>query len=466
VASVAIIGGGISGLSAAYYLGQTGIPSTLIEARSRLGGVIRTETAEGCIVEGGPDSFLSVKSAAMELIEELGLAQEVIGSNDHLRKTFVLRNGRLVPLPDGLQLMIPTRIVPMATTGLVSWHTKLRMALEWFRSPAKETRPDRSVADFVADHYGREAVDYLTEPLLSGVYGGDPQQLSAASVLPRLFELEGRYGSLTRGALAERRAAAEAGSSLPLFRSLRGGMQQLVDTLVSRIATTTEIVRGTAERIERGEEGYRVRVAGTPLPAQAVVLACEAHRAAALAAGIDERLADMLAGVSYSSSMIVSLIFDRSAFPRPLAGFGFLVPRRERSRLVACTSVGTKFPHRVPDGLVLLRCFLGGVGDPGVLDETDEAAVRMATAELERIVGVRAGPRFWRVFRWPSSMAQYTVGHQARVAEIETRLASLAGLHVVGNAYHGIGIPDCIRMAKQVASRIAAERSAQTQNRP
>ena len=224
---IVIIGGGISGLSTAYYLARGGISSTLIDSRPRLGGVIETEHVEGCTIEAGPDSFLSIKPAAMDLIRELGLAADVIGSNDHLRKTWVWKKGRLVPLPDGLMMMVPTRIMPMVASPLLSWSTKLRMGLELFRAPSPP-KEDESVAEFVREHYGQEAVDYLAEPLLSGIYGGNPEALSVTSVLPRFVELAGRYGSLTKGVLAERRAARAQSGSLPLFRTLKGGLGQLV----------------------------------------------------------------------------------------------------------------------------------------------------------------------------------------------------------------------------------------------
>lgn len=228
---VVVIGGGISGLSTAYYLAKAGIRATLIERETRLGGVIRTEIVQGCLLEAGPDSFLSVKPWAMALIRELGLAGEVIGSNDHLRITYVWKGGRLVPLPDGLMLMIPTKVLPMVWTRLLSWPTKLRMVLEWFRRPRGTLVQDRSVAEFVADHYGVEAVDYLAEPLLAGVYGGDPDKLSVRSVLPRFVELESKYGSLTKGVVAERRRAAAQAKGVPLFRTLRKGLGRLVEAL-------------------------------------------------------------------------------------------------------------------------------------------------------------------------------------------------------------------------------------------
>ncbi|HLY18265.1 MAG TPA: protoporphyrinogen oxidase [Bryobacteraceae bacterium] len=452
--SVAIIGGGISGLSAAYYLAKSGVPCTLLEARPRLGGVIQTEHVEGCVIEGGPDSFLSMKPAAMELIRELGLSEDVIGSNDHLRITYVWKGGRLVPLPDGLQLMVPTKLVPLLTTRLLSWPTKLRMGMELFHPPGRHPE-DQSVAEFVTSHYGSEAVDYLAEPLLSGIYGGSPAALSITSVLPRFVELEARYGSLTRGVLAELKANKAQSRKLPLFRTLKSGLGQLVSAIAARVEQDATILHRRAIAVERTGGGFRIRLDDGSLECAQLVLASEAHNAAPLVRNLDGRLTDLLAGIPYSSSMTVALGFPDSAFPRPLAGFGFLVPKRERRRLVACTWVGTKFSHRVPAGTTVLRCFLGGMDDGGILAESDDDIIAGVVRELHEIVKFDAAPAFSRIFRWPRSMAQYTVGHPRRLAEIEARAAAIPGLHLAGNAYTGIGIPDCVRMAKQAAESIA-----------
>jgi protoporphyrinogen/coproporphyrinogen III oxidase len=450
-----IIGGGISGLSAAYYLSKGGGASTLLESRPRLGGVIQTERVEGCVIEAGPDSFLSVKPAALELIRELGLAGDVIGSNDHLRKTFVWRGGRLIALPDGLMMMVPTRILPLLTTGLIGWGTKLRMGLELFRAP-KMRAADESVAEFIEEHYGSEAVDYLAEPLLSGVYGGNPCALSVRSVLPRFAELAERYGSLTRGVLAERARARAKGPAQPLFRTLKGGLGQMVDAVSRAIAGSAEIRQGRAEAVERTASGFRVRMAGDWLEAKSLVLACEAHSAAPLLNGVDGRLAELLGMVPYSSSMTVALGFQAADFARPPVGFGFLVPSKDRRKLVACTWVGTKFSHRVPPDKIVARCFLGGMDGAAVLEESDESIVAAVTAELREIAGVTARPVFSRIFRWPRSMAQFTVGHRVRQSEVEARVADIPGLHLAGNAYQGIGIPDCIRLGRAAAEKILA----------
>jgi oxygen-dependent protoporphyrinogen oxidase len=454
VPDTVIIGGGISGLSAAYYLAKAGATATILESRPRLGGVIQTEHVDGCTIETGPDSFLSVKPAALELIGELGLADQVIGSNDHLRVTFVRKNGRLIALPDGLMMMVPTKILPLVTTRLLSWSTKFRMGAELLRSPAPQAG-DQSVAAFVEEHYGPEAVDYLAEPLLSGIYGGNPADLSVNSVLPRFVELANRYGSLTRGVLAQRaKAATDHPRPMPLFRTLKGGLGQMVNAVAASIRGKVEVREVRAQAVERNGAGFRVRLDGGSVDAGRLVIACEAHNAAQLLTGLDTRLAELLGAVPYSSSMTVALGFDAADFSPPPVGFGFLIPKKERRRLVACTWVGTKFSYRVPEGKIVARCFLGGMGDAGVLAESDETIVAAVTAELREIAGVTAQPRFSRVYRWPRSMAQYTVGHSQRVAELEGRVAAIPGLHLAGNAYSGIGIPDCIRLGRQAAERI------------
>jgi oxygen-dependent protoporphyrinogen oxidase len=456
---VIIIGGGISGLATAYYLSKGGATSTIIESRPRLGGVIQTEKIQGCTIEAGPDSFLSVKPAAMDLIGELGLRDDVIGSNDHLRITYVRKGGKLVPLPDGLMMMVPTKILPLLTTGLLSTATKIRMGMELLRAP--KMRPgDESVADFVREHYGQEAVDYLAEPLLSGIYGGDPRELSVSAVLPRFVELAAKYGSLTRGVLASRAQAPKSQTPAPLFRTLKGGLGQLVDAVSAAIHGKVDVRQARAESVERTAAGFRVRLDGEWLETDRLVVACEAHSGASLLQPVDTRLSELMGKVAYSSSMTVAVGFDAADFASPPSGFGFLVPKKERRRLVACTWIGTKFPYRVPEGKIVARCFLGGTEDAGVLGESDEAVTAVVTQELREIAGVTAPPRFTRIARWPRSMAQYTVGHPARQAELEARLAQIPGLYVAGNAYQGIGIPDCIRMGKAAAEKILSASSS------
>jgi oxygen-dependent protoporphyrinogen oxidase len=344
-------------------------------------------------------------------------------------------------------LMVPTRILPMIFTPLLGWPTKIRMGLECLRLPTSAAAEDRSVADFIRDHYGQEAVDYLAEPLLSGVYGGDPELLSVSSVLPMFCDLEKKYGSLSRGVLAARRQRTRQGPATPLFQTLKSGLGSLVDALSS--AVSPRVIHDTVLALERREQGFSIRLSDTSLEADAVVLACPAYEGGELIRALEPELAAGFGSVPYNSSITIALGYQKSVFDGPTNGFGFLVPKKERRRLVACTWVGTKFSHRVPDDKVMLRCFLGG--EP---PESDAQLAGLIREELRDIMGVKAEPLFTRVSRWPRSMAQYTVGHQRRVEAIQARLAAIPGLYVAGNAYSGIGVPDCARMGKQAAESI------------
>lgn len=444
---VVIVGGGIAGLSAAYDLAKAGLAYTLIEKEARLGGVIQTTVRDGCVIEGGPDSFISQKPEALALIKELGLEREVIGSNDATRVTYILRHGRLVRLPEGFRMIVPTRVWPLLKSPIVGWGTKLRMGLELFRQPVN--LPDRSVADFVIDHFGKETLDYIAEPLLSGVYGGDPSQMSVTSVLGPFVEMEKKSGSLGRAVLKSRTPSSTGGGTL--FRTLKSGLA----TLTEKLGQGLNVHRGAVEAIERAGTGFRVRAGGGPnsgwIEASSVILASPAWAAAGLVGSLDGSLATLLGSIPYTSSVTVALCYDAAKFDGKRAGHGFLIPRVERSRMAACTFVGSKFDHRAPADRILLRCFFGGAGDDAVLNESDDALVAMARQELRTILGLTAQPLFASATRCPRSMAQYTVGHADRWKEIQARTAAIPGLYLAGNGYTGIGIPDCIRMGRAAA---------------
>ncbi len=437
-----IIGGGISGLSAAYYLARRQQASILIEPSARLGGVIQTNTIADCVLEAGPDSFLSAKPEALSLIGELGLSDEVIGSNDHQRATWIVRDGRMIPLPEGLMMMVPTRVMPMVKSPLLSWRTKIRMGLELFRSPTPG-HPDRSVGDFIEDHYGREAVEYLAEPLLAGVYGGDPYKLSVLSVLPRFAEMEEKYGSLTKGTLAGI-ANAPKREGGTLFRTLKRGLGSLVEAIEQSIAPYCRIIREPAQKITHHGAEYKVQIGGETLSSSQLIVATPAWAASTLLQSFDPHLASLLSRIDYSSSMTIGVIYDRADVPQKFAAFGFLVPKKERELLLACTFVDQKFNYRVPENRLLLRCFVAGSG-PGA--DLEKAVL----SDIARLTGITAKPLAFHLSRWPRAMAQYEVGHAALLEEIDSLVAKHPGLRLAGNGYRGIGIPDCIR-----SGRIAA----------
>ncbi len=441
-----IVGGGISGLSAAYYLNKAGIRPTLIEKAGRTGGVIQTSVQQGCVLEAGPDGFMAAKPWAMDLIRELGLADQIMGSNDHSRITYIIKHGKLVPLPDGLMMMVPTKIMPLVATKLFSWPAKIRMGFDLFRRP-KGPQPDRSVYDFLMDHYGRECIDYLAEPLLAGIYGGDPKQMSVNSVLARFAEIEAKYGSLTRGVLAAPKPPKTSGPKSFLW-TLKSGLGQLIE----KLTPSADIVYGAVETVERTGSGFRVRAGGDWLEAEQVVLATTACDGAPLLGSLNPELSSLLASIPYTSSITLALGYRKAGFDHPLNGHGFLVPRAERKYLMGCTWVGNKFKNRVPDDMVLLRCFIAGNG----FSLSDDQLVETARDELRSLMGIEAVPLFHSIARWPNAMAQYTVGHQQRIDRVEAILQTLPGLHLAGNGYRGIGIPDCVKTGKQAAERIAA----------
>lgn len=432
---IAVVGGGISGLACAHYLKRAGLDPLVFDPSP--GGLIGSVTVEGCVLETGPESWLTSKPWAEQLIRELGLGDQICGSNDPARRTYVLRHGRFETLPEGLQLVVPTRLLPVLQSRLFTWETKFRMAAEIFRNP--KTLPDRSVSEFVADHFGQEAVDYLAEPLLAGVYGGSPDVLSAPAVLPKFVEYEQRFGSVVVGALRDKKPPA----GKPVFSSLRGGMGTLIDALRAKLDILPSVVESIRPSYD-GESRWQIFAANEWNPFDHVVLACGAHRAAPLVHPVDDVAGQLLASIPHTGSAIWSLGFRRADIQHPLDAFGFLIPRPERAAIMACTWVGTKWLGRIPADKAVLRCFSTDV----------EVSLDAIRADLKRLMGVTAEPLFAFVNQCPDAMPQYTVGHIVRIADLEARMEEIPGLHLAGNAYHGVGIPDCVRSGKLAADAI------------
>jgi oxygen-dependent protoporphyrinogen oxidase len=458
---VAIIGGGIAGLSAAWHLEKARhngarLEWTLYEKSDRLGGVIRTEERDGFVLEAGPDSFLTIKPDAARLCNELGLGSQLISSNDQERKTYILVKGRLVPIPQGLEFMVPTRIGPMATTPLFSLKTKLRMASELFSVP-RRNGADESVGEFVRRHFGQEMVDRVAEPLLAGVYGGSADKLSVRAVLPRFADMERESGSLVRATLkAKARTPVNSKARArpqPLFTSLKNGMQQMVDALVSTLPESNLRLQQLGVSVRPTDDGWQVESNGEKEQFQAVLLAVPAPAAATILRQAVPVLIDGLSRIAYTSSAAVALAYDQAELP---AGHGFLVPRSENRKMMACTFVHKKFPYRAPEDKKLLRCFFSSSRLGALSAYSDEDLETIAREELREILGLAAQPLFARTFRWERAMAQYETGHLERVSEMEKVLAEMPGLEIIGNSFHGIGVPDCIKSARLAVEKITS----------
>lgn len=463
---VLIIGGGIAGLAAAHSLqkkarqaGQT-VEVTLVEASDAWGGKIRTERVDGYVIEGGPDTFLATKPWGVALCKELGLGERLHGTNPQQRSTYVLRHGRLHPLPDGLTMMIPTQVGPMVRTELLSWPQKARMGLD-FVLPPRPPNGDESLGEFVSRRLGRAAYENLIEPLMSGIYAGDGDRLSLSATFPYLRDLELQYGGLARGALAMRKKMAATRSAAPGSRSAfltpTNGLMEIVEALLDRLAAGGADLRLNApvRRLTRAGEMYQAHLAdGSTLATQGVILATPAYAAGEMIQELEPSLAAELLAIPYTSTATVSLAYAQSDLGRPLDGYGYVIPRREGRRALACTWTSTKFPHRAPEGQALVRVFVGRAGQEDQIPWDEAGLLALAQEELALTLGITARPALARVFRWERAMPQYNLGHPERLERIEAGLKVLPSLALAGNGYRGIGIPDCIRSGELAAARI------------
>jgi oxygen-dependent protoporphyrinogen oxidase len=459
---IIIIGGGIAGLSAAYYAKKK-VPDahiTLLESDSGWGGKIATDRValnDGqFIIEGGPDTFLATKPWAVALCNELGLGERLHGTNPHKKNTYVLSKGRLLPLPDGLAMMIPTNIQAILKSGLVSWFSKARMGLD-FLLPAKSLNGDESLGSFVSRRLGREAYENLIEPLMSGIYAGDGDQLSLASTFPYLRDLEIKYGSLARGALEIRKQSngKAVQGSRSAFLTPTTGLAEIVEAIISSLETngTTLCLNTHVSGISTCNSRYSVELeTGATLEADSIILATPAFVSGKLLASLDPALASTLKSIPYASTATASLAYRQNDLPRELDGYGYVIPRREGRKALACTWTSTKFPHRAPEGYALIRLFVGRAGQDIPWDENE--LLELAKEELKLTLGITAEPLLTRVFIWENAMPQYNLGHPEILKRIDAALEDHPGLALAGNGYRGIGIPDCIHSGELAVQKI------------
>ena len=445
---VVVVGGGIAGLAAAYELQRLGVHVRLLEAAPRLGGAILTERFDGWVIDGGPDSLLVQKPAAVALCRELGLGDR-LQSTIEPRIAYVLREGRLHAIPEGSFLGFPIRVSALARSSLISLGGKLRMASEVV-VPRRQNVNDESIGAFVRRRFGAEAVDYLAEPLLAGIHAGDVETLSLRALFPRLLQAEKDTGSVIRALRALRMQPAPGGA----FVSLPGGIGELVDAIAAVLRPDTTVLSARVTRLHRAG-GYVLESAAGRLEARAVILAVPAYVAASLLRGVDTTLAGLCDGVPYASTATIAFGYRREQVGHAMQGSGFVVPRVERSPLLAATWVTSKWPGRAPPDCALIRGFLGGGRDPSRLDRGDQELIDAARDELESVLNLNGPPIFSRLFRWPRQSPQYQVGHLDRIAAIDQRVASLPGVFLTGSGFRAIGIPDCIADARQIAAAAA-----------
>jgi len=461
---IIVAGGGISGLAAAHRLielsqeRKLAVEVLLLEAAERLGGSIKTERIGDFVIEAGPDSFISEKPWALRLCERLGLNSRLVSTNSVNQKIYVVYKGSLQPLPEGFFLLAPTRLWPLIRTPIFSWSGKLRIVCELFL-PRDGIDSDESLASFVRRRFGSELLERVAQPLIGGIYGADPEQLSLSATMPRFSEMERSRRSLIWAMWREQwrrspRKHAGSGARWSLFVTLPGGMQELVDAIAAQLpkeaihlnTNAAELEWNTAEKIWTATTDR-----GRKFEADGMILALPAYASADLLSSLAPDLTRELQAIAYSSAATVSLAYRLGDLPRGINGFGFVVPAAESRKIIACTFSSVKYPGRAPVGAVLLRAFVGGALQSHLFAQNDRAMETSVRQELADLLGVRAEPLFCRIYRHPRSMPQYHVGHRERIRRIETHLNKFPALGLAGNGYRGIGIADCIRSGEKAA---------------
>ena len=468
---VVIIGGGITGLAAAHRLSEhqreTGraLDVILLEAGSRLGGVLKTTDRDGFLIEAGADSFISEKPEAIALAQRLGITSRLIETNAEHRRSFIVRKGRLCPVPDGFQLLAPTRFWPFITTDIFSWLGKARMALDLFIPRRAEVNGggDESLAQFVRRRLGREAFERMAQPMIGGIYTADPEKLSLRATLPRFLEMESTHRSVSRAMWKQRREGGSpkamegvSGARYSLFLSFDRGMQVLVDELSSRLHDMVQLnTKAESLVLNNSQERWNIRLSDNrTIDVDYVCLAIPAYAAASLLSEADCELSRLLNQIQYASTATINLAYRRAEVPHPLDGFGFVVPFIENRSILACTFSSVKFAGRAPNDHVLLRAFVGGALQPELFELDEDELLRRVHEDLRALLGIVNLPLFTIVERWRRSMPQYHVGHLDLVSQIESSSRALPGLQLAGNSYSGAGVPDCIRSGEAAAMEI------------
>ena len=456
---IVIIGGGIAGLAAAYRIQKeisegASLECVLIEGGDRFGGKIATERSDGFLIERGPDSFISQKPSAIQLCQQLGLGDRLVSTNPGTPKTYVYTGGKLVTMPDGLSLMIPTKFLPFAFTPLFSLSGKIRMAFDLL-IPRKVDESDESLASFVRRRMGEEALRKMAEPMLAGIYASDPETMSIGSTFPIFVETERKYRSLILGMLARKKAMLLNASKRPksnfsLFMTLKGGLGEMVDAVIKK-SPDIKFQSGTRVESIAGTEGdWSICLeGGGEQKADALIMATPGHISARLLESVTPKAAELLKQIKYVSTATVTMAYKKEGFSHALDGFGFVVPKCEGRSILACTWTSSKFPHRAPDDHVMLRCYLGGALQADIAEKDEETMANLVKQDLKEIMGITEQPIFCKVFHNRKANVQYQVNHSQRIDTIMQELQE--GLFLAGSTYRGVGIPDCIQSGTQSA---------------
>lgn len=454
---VAVIGGGISGLAAAHRLLELNSECDihLFEADSRLGGVLQTsKTDDGYLLENSADNFITNIPYALDLCRRLGMEEELLPTNEALRKAYVVRSGKLFPVPDGFVLMAPSKMWSVITTPILSWAGKLRLAKEYF-VPKREDTSDECLESFVTRRLGKEAYERLVQPLIGGIYTADPTKLSIQATLRQFVEMEQKHGSLIKA--AQRKEAAgkknESGARYSMFVAPKQGMGDLIQRLQERLSGQAIHLNTPVSAVEKTDDHWTVQTPNETFSFDAVIMALPAPHASKVL-GAFPVLTENLAAIPYAGCSVAILAVDEKQIGRPVSGFGFVVPEIENRKILAGSFSSAKFPGRAPEGKVIIRVFVGGACHPELADLSDDEMKQVVLKELGELIGLSGEPEKFLVTRWMGKMPQYHLGHLDRVATLEEEAARLPGFELAGNAYRGVGVPQCIQSGEQAAKRV------------
>jgi oxygen-dependent protoporphyrinogen oxidase len=466
----AIVGGGISGLAAAWRIHEVApeLKFQLFERQSRVGGILETCQQDGFLIEKSADSFITDQSRILEFCRRLGIENQLLPTTATKRRAYVVSGGRLVGIPSGFHIMGGKRIWPILSSPLLSIAGKLRLLCEPFIPRRADEADEESLAEFATRRLGREAFERLVQPLVGGIYTADADKLSVAAALPRFVEMEKRFGSISRGLRRSRQAADrlennESGARYGLFVAPREGVGQLVNTLAARLPEESVRRKSPVTGLGHNQDGtWRLQIGDqNERVCRKLILATAAYQSAKLLATVDSGLAEELEKIPYASCAVVCLGFRREQFGSAPPGFGFVVPKIEKRRILAASFSSNKFPQRAPDDHVLVRVFMGGACQQELMDLSDGELVQIALAELCELLDITGRPVSEHFARWSRAMPQYHLGHLGRVSRIEKRTAAIGNLALIGNAFHGVGIPQCIETAQKAVERLLGRNSAQ-----